>query len=87
MQRVDRRAALREPGGAVEHGAGEERRLLAQRVVVAQALEAVLARPDDRADHVVADRDRRDAVAALHHHARRLVAEHDRVAAPAPARW
>ena len=32
--------------------------VLAQRVVVAQALEAVLARTDDRADHVVADRDR-----------------------------
>ena len=72
-------AALREPGGAVEHGAGEERRVLAQGVVVAQALEALPAGADDRAHHVVPDHHAGDVGAGLDHHAGGLVAQHDRI--------
>ncbi len=79
VQGVDRSPGLGQPGGAVEHGTGEERGVFAQGLIVPPALEAPPAGADDRADHVIPDLDAGGVGAGLDHHAGRFVAQHDRI--------
>src|SRR5262249_28237566 len=62
----------------VEHPAGVDRDLLAERVLAAHAVEAAAAARDDRAHDVVADGEALHAGPELAHDADALVAEHDR---------